>query len=199
MHITLPEFLNDVMRFKEFFHHLIQENVSNDSFFAYHGGLMNRSSWTTTKGRWEYGPGLYLTNSFELAKKYAGGPRKVFLCKISLGNEISKVYIPVADVQYFLKLYGGTKRKQYLQDMERHIKNDAYPATILVNLAINYDMRASSAKALKEFLVEHGVDYAINRWSGETSVITLYNDSKLLSHKSISNVELDQYMLSVPG
>jgi hypothetical protein len=190
------------MRFKEFFHHLIQENTSNDSFFfAYHGGLMNKSNWSTKKGRWECGPGLYLTNSFELAKKYTGGPRKVFLCKIELGNEISNAYIPVGDVQNFLKLYGGTKRKQYLKDLERHIKNAAYPAYVLVNLAINYDMRASSAKALKEFLVEHGVDYAINRWSGgegHSYVITLFNDAKLLSHKAISNVSVDQYFLDVP-
>ena len=188
------------MRFKDHYGKLFSENIQEDFFYMYHGGTMNRVK-APTKGRWEYGPGLYLTNSYELARKYGMGSRRVFRCKIARGKDLSESLIDTRDVEKFIELHGGSKRADYRSFISRHNKDGMFPAEILVNLAVNNNMRSSSANALREFLRDHGVDYALNRWSGGeagTYVLTLYDDSNLLEFKPISRVVMDEYLLPVP-
>jgi hypothetical protein len=187
--------------FKDLFNKLFSENTDTDSFTMYHGGTMNQSDYTPIKGRWEYGPGLYLTNSYSLARDYGKGSRKVYKCKILKGNEISNCYIPTEKVSDFIKLYGGKHKKDYQSFLPKHNKDGMFPASVLVNLAINNDMKSSSAKELKKFLVENEVDYDINHWSSGddgTYILTLYNDSKLLEFKPIKSVEVDEYLTRIP-
>jgi len=164
------------------------EETGSSSFLLYHGGTMAAPS-APKKGRWEFGPGLYLTTSYDLARKYGGGSRRVYRCEVARGNEINSVRIPAPAVEGWLKLYGGTKRKQILADLARHLKDGTYPVSVLVNLCINCDLRSSSAAALRAFLVEHGVSYSVDRWSGgsvaDTYILTLFDDSLLLNFKPV--------------
>lgn len=192
------------MRFKDYFNTLwLEKDDDASSFYLYHGGSMNQSDYTPKKGRWEYGPGLYLTNSYALAARYGRGSRKVFKCKIKKGNEISQCYIPTEEVSKFINIYGGSSKKNYQSFLSIHNKDGRFPAKVLVNLAVNNNLRSSSAKALREFLVEHEVDYSIERWIGGeqgTYILTLYDDANLLEFKPVksSSITNSEYLIDMP-
>lgn len=164
---------------------------STNTVTLWHGGkdLEHTHSEVTSskKGRWQHGPGLYLTNSYARAQEYAKGGRKVYRVTINRGTEISKVQIPYTDVLSFANQYIPTsKRKQFLMSIEDNMKRmggDTVSANVFLNLIINWEaVPSSKTNIIAQFLVNHGVDYAIDKFGGyeNEQVVVLFNRSKIV-------------------
>ena len=151
----------------------INEIITEDEgnvITLWHGGHGLESNYhelqKSSKGRWEHGPGLYLTNSYARAQKYAGGRRKVYKVTIRPGTDISKVSLDYSSIEHFARTtIIGKLRNQFLQDIKHHmerINSEHIPARVFLNLLINYDAVASAkTPEITRFLIDHGIDYAI--------------------------------------
>lgn len=169
----------------------------------WHGGRNLESNYKefggTTKGRWEHGPGLYLTTHYERARDYAKGGGKTYLVTVEEGNNIEKTLIDITLVNDFVNRHViKSKQARILEDLydnmnRLHTSPQIY-ANILVNLIINDDaMQNTKTHYLNRFLVENGVDYGIvNRFGGrDETVLVVYNFDKIKKVKNISAKEVD--------
>jgi len=182
---------------------IIEDAESNDIISLWHGGRGLEHSFSeivpNAKGRWEHGPGLYLTTSYNRASSYAKGSRKVYKVSFRKGTDIRKVKIPIEDVLDFAKKYVvGRKREEFLDyirsNMERMGSETEVDANVFLNLLVNDEAIASSkTPILVKFLVDHGIDYSIVRnygGSGET-VVVLFNRAKIVKVEVYSARKID--------
>lgn len=163
----------------------------------WHGGRNLESNYKefggTTKGRWEYGPGLYLTTHYERARDYAKGGGKTYLVTVEEGNTIEKTLIDITLVNEFVSRHViKSKQKRILEDlydnMNRLNTSPKIYANILLNLIINDEaMQNTKTHHLNRFLVENGVDYGIvERFGGrDETVLVVYNFNKI---KKVNNI-----------
>lgn len=166
----------------------------------WHGGNLDIIDDTMKfkKGRAEYGPGLYLTTHYDTAQKYSKGSRKFYQVVVEKGNNISDIQIPLDDVKEFVNRHTiKNKRKEVLNHIlevadkrGKTINNEmTVNAETVATLIINYDaIKPSNMEALRQFLLEHNVDYQIVTnpfgW-GDQWMIVLYNMKKVVSKKQI--------------
>lgn len=158
------------------------------------------------KGRWEGGPGLYLTTHYETARKYAKGGGSTYKVSFEIGNHIKDVLIPIDSVIDFVnKNVVGKHRKDIIEDIHNNNKRmntiGECSAEVLVNLCINYEaLKGEKTINLNRFLVEHGVDYGtIDYFSGrDETVVILYNLDKINKVNSVKakDVSLDEFELT---
>lgn len=189
---------------------LLVESES-DTIILYHGGRGleyggHREIVPNAKGRWEHGPGLYLTTSYSRAKNYAKGGRKVYKIVIKRGKNLRGSTIPYQEVQQFTKQYiAASKRKSFIEElntiMARYNLTDKVPADVFVNLIINDDLlQSSKTPILNKFLVDNGIDYSIVTnygGSGET-VVALFNRNLIISASLLGKEEITDYDISFP-
>jgi hypothetical protein len=155
-----------------------------------------------SKGRYEAGPGLYLTTSYWRAQSYAKGSKSTYLVTIKDNlNWADKVEIPLAEgVEFALRYLGKGKliAKDLKANCER-MKKDTFTADIIINLTVNYE--AGSGKKgmyLLRFLVEHGVDAALeNQGSGEQWVV-VFNPRVVTNVKQVPAKEVNKEMWEMP-
>lgn len=186
---------------------LIWESYTNsDIIWLYHGGAkwekFNAKISKPKRGRYEAGAGIYLTNNYETARKYARGNKVVSKVGISKNITLAEdVLIPKEDVVRFVKTYIGPKnRGAFLESIEEYTKHpDKYPAYYLVNLSVGYEVGGSQALAIKDFIVEYGVDASKYKQSGEEVWIVVHNVDiiKKVIHTKPSDISVDEYMLSI--
>lgn len=145
------------------------------------------------KGRWEHGPGLYLTTHYETAAKYAKGGGKLYKVTVERGTDISEVTVPLNDVIEFVNRYVvGTKRKRMIEDLKGNLARtgeDRLQVEVLVNLCLNNEaIPNTKTGALRQFLIDHGVDYAwVQRYGGrDESVLVVINPRKIKKVEAIS-------------
>lgn len=188
---------------------LLLENT--DTLTLYHGGRGleyggYREVVPNAKGRWEHGPGLYLTTSYQRAQSYAKGGRKVYKVTISKGNDIRRALLPLQAVKDFVNQHVvKSKRQSFMDDIERIINQrklvDQFPATSFVTLLINDDaMNSSKTPILNNFLVDNGIDYSIvNNYggSGET-VVALFNRSLIKNAVAVGKEKITDYEVDFP-
>ena len=125
------------------------------------------------KGRWEYGPGLYLTNDRSIAQRYAKGSRRLYRVTINISgaNCLEDTPIPLHDAVDFVernvKVSLRTKVIDDLTLMYTRRGNRLFADT-LVNLCINWEAISNSkTDLLRQFLIDHGIDYAhVDRYGG---------------------------------
>ena len=165
---------------------------SANTITLWHGGKGLEHSHSevasSKKGRWQHGPGLYLTNSYARAQEYARGGRKVYRVTINRGTDITKVELPYKDVLAFANQYiPSSKRKQFLMSIHENMERmggDTVSANVFLNLIINWEaIQSSKTNILAQFLVQHGVDYAIDKFGGyeNEQVVVLFNRNKIVS------------------
>lgn len=178
---------------------------SNDSVILYHGGKDLKQSFssddiTHSKGRWEYGPGLYLTTEYDIASKYAKGSRKLYLVTVSKGTNISKVLIPLDDIQDFLKQYGiGSKSKEVMESLyriaERVKTSPKVSADYFLNNVINSEaVKSSNTGRLRRFLVDRGVDYSIDTYEGHP-LLVVFNSSKIEKVQEVDRSKVKEFSM----
>lgn len=159
----------------------IVENENEMQFW--HGGNLDTPVQTRV-GRWEYGPGLYLTTHYQTAKKYAKGNRKFYRITVSKGNDSNDSVIDYQAIENFVNRYCiGKKRKEILDNLNK-IQNDGkVSADRMITIIINYDaLRASNVSNLREFLVQNGIDYTMvsSPFGWGEKMMVLYNMKKIV-------------------
>lgn len=177
----------------------------------WHGGrdleYNYRAPKPCAKGRWEGGPGLYLTTHYETAYKYSKGGGKTYKVDFELGNNQADVYIPLDKVIDFVSKSVAVKhRKNIISDIHDNAKRlgnfESVKSEVLVNLCINYEaLTPKKTVELNRFLVENNVDYGtITNYSGRPeTVIVLYNLDLIQKVKAIpsKDVSLEEYILPI--
>lgn len=175
----------------------------------WHGGRnlesQHKEHLSSKKGRWEHGPGLYLTTHYDTAYSYAKGGGKTYMVEIEEGNDLRNTLIDIHKVNNFVAKYViGSKKKELLSDiydnMHRMNLNSQVNAEVVLNLIINSDaITNTKTHELTKFFVENGVDYGVvTRFKGrDENVLVVYNKEKIKKVKSVSakDVSLDQWEL----
>lgn len=160
------------------------------------------------KGRWEGGPGLYLTTHYETARKYSKGGGKTY--KVDFDFDLSKsqsnVNISLEKIIDFVGAYViGKHKKPIINDIHNHCKRinnfTDLKSEILVNLCVNYDaLSPKNTLELNRFLVDNGVDFGLmENFSGRSeTVVVLYNLALIHSVKPVpsSNVKIEEFELN---
>ncbi len=161
----------------------------------YHGGrnleFNYRDMIIHKKGRWEYGPGLYLTTHKETARKYAKGGGRVYDVTVELNNDIKHTEISLDSAIEFIKRYClKSKQAQIIDDLKSNLNRlGKLYAYVIVNLCINLDaLPQSKTPFLRKYLIENGVDYAIDRYHlSNEFVVIVYNPDIIKSIKKTTD------------
>lgn len=190
--------------------HILNEKMNLDDNFIwmYHGGRKwqpyEAQVKPAKKGRYEAGPGIYLTNHYDTALKYARGSNIVSLIGVSKDLTFSNdVDIDVGDIEQFIKTYIGPKnRKDMMNDVLRYTERtnrSTYPSEFLINLSVNYEIGGKQLSYLLNFLVDNGIDCTLTSKPGNQDEIWLvvHNPSviKKVIHTKPSDISVDDYVL----
>lgn len=169
----------------------------------YHGG----NKWSgepeirPSKGRYERGPGIYFTNNYETAKKYAKGSNVVQLVKIdSQFTDLKNVKVHINVIFSFLdELYGLKKKKEIKQDIKRfsdRTNKDEIPLTVLNNLIVNWEAGSGEVgKELAKFFVKSGADAIVDEQSGDEQWLIVFNPKIIKGYEVVKNIPVEKYML----
>lgn len=174
------------MKFNEQYKKFIE--ATNKYMTLYHGGKLKdgvKSSYSHKSGRWEHGPGLYLTTHYDTAAKYSKGSRKLYKVTIEEGTDLDEVDIESEDAINFINKHVMVrKRDRIIERIDKYTENGKVPAYILLNNIINDEaVRPSKNGILREFLVEHGVDYSkvSNAFGWGEMMIIVFNFDKVIN------------------
>lgn len=173
----------------------LKEILENpDTFQMYHGG----KRWSripteflgSAKGKYEAGPGIYFTNSYETARRYAKGSRVVHLVDIDKNfKDIDSVSIPLTDIVDFVKTCRGMKHKSEIIDAlnrnAERMKRDIISADTLNNLVVNYEAGAGNAGIqIANYFVSKGIDAHMEPQSGDEFWLVVFNP-KILKNVTV--------------
>jgi hypothetical protein len=159
---------------------LISPSKDPNILSLWHGGNLDfdKDVIVHKGGRWEYGPGLYLTTRYEVVSKYARGSRKLYMVDIMIGTDLKTVSLPLDVVNNFINSRVIKRKKiEVLAGVSRRIKDEALNADTFLNILINNDaIKNSETDILRKFFVANKIDYAFG-W-GE-KMIVLFNMKKI--------------------
>jgi hypothetical protein len=154
----------------------------------WHGGnLDNYDDIIAQKnGRYEYGPGLYITTSYDVATRYSKGSRKLYLVTIEKGKDIQDSYLSLDSVKDFMSKYVvSSKRKEILLRLEKFTDGEnMVPADVFNNNILNSKgIKSTNIRFLREFYVSNGIDYELvfNPFGWGEDMIVLYNMNKIVN------------------
>ena len=175
---------------------LVEQATGPRRIVLWHGGRDLESGYPEVrshgKGRWEHGPGLYLTTHYDTAAKYAKGGGKLYKVTVEEGTDIDDVTCPLEDAVQFVNRYViGRKRKDMIDDLQRIMKRtnaDQIRIEVLVNLCLNNEaLPNSKTNVLRQFLIDHGVDYAwVKHYGGrDETVLVVINPRKIKKVEAI--------------
>lgn len=173
----------------------------NDMQFWHGGDLDNYDDIISQKnGRYEYGPGLYLTTHYDTAKKYAKGRRKFYMISVEKGNDINKSLFDIDKVKEFVNNYViKNKQREILQRIEKHNKENTIKGYIFNNILLNEKaLSPRNTSNLRQFLIDNGVDYEIvdNPFGWGEKMMVLYNMKKIKNVKQITSKDkIENYVL----
>lgn len=169
---------------------ILFESVSDsDVFQMYHGGMRMEvvpdSIRGARQGKYESGIGINFTNSFETAKKYAGGSRVVHLVDIDKNIvTLEDTFIDMEEAIDFIKGLKRLKHREKIIDGIRQTKYRKDPsniyASVLNNLFINYEAGAGKVGLdLVNFFLSKGIDGTFTDKSGNEVWFVLFNLQKI--------------------
>lgn len=185
MHALIRRLVNEELR--SFVEAIIRPSDVPGTLTFWHGGDLDatKDAFIFSKSRYEYGPGLYLTTSYALAKDYAKGNRKLYMVNVTEGKDISDSRLSEEAVKTFiLGNVATSRRKDILQQVMKWSRGEeGISAEVFLNIMLNESaLKASSVHLLREFLVNSGVDYHITgniRHNGDMMV--LFNMKKIVN------------------
>lgn len=156
-------------------------------------------------GRYEAGPGIYLTNRYMTARKYAKGGGVTFLVEVDRSLRLADdALIPLDRALAFIKEAPRMRHKAEIaadlkSNTARH-NTDSVKATVLINLMVNYEAGAGTAGiALARFLREQGVDASLEPQSGKEDWLVVINPKIIRSMKRISASDVPLNMYDLPS
>lgn len=156
----------------------------------WHGGKLDfYSEVKYKKGRWEYGPGLYLTTNYTTAQEYSRGGRLLYMITIKKGTDVSEINIPVALVQDFIDTYViQKKQKECKERTDARSKNSIVSLQYVQNIFVNGEyLQTSNVGELNKFLKNNGADYCmLSRTFGfDSNMCVLYNTKLIVDTKVV--------------
>ena len=164
---------------------LLSENAEDSGITLYHGGRRWEGSpevRAAKQGRYEGGPGLYFTTSYNRARSYAKGGKVVTRITIPSNTRwLQDAELPVSELQDFIRNTSGIRNKDKIiaslsRSAERQ-QSDVIGVEQLVNLCINYEaLVGKTGIELARWLVNHGIDASHQSMSGEDWVV-VFNPS----------------------
>lgn len=174
------------MRFKNW---LNENEMQPAGIRMWHGGRWEGPAEVRSprKGRYEAGPGIYLTTSYATASKYAKGGGSTMMVTLSPNIRFAhKVPVPLAEALEFLKgMPRLKKRKEIANDLVSNAersKRDWISAEVIINLFVNYEAGAGDpGVALAHWLVKKGVDATYHHASMNEDYVVVINPSIILS------------------
>lgn len=163
----------------------------------YHGGSM----WETTpqyfpakKGRYEGGNGIYLTTSYETARKYAKGSKIVLAVYVKPDyKKIWDVLVPVQEMIDFLSSIRMKNKKKVIDAIKASVDRQnktVLPAAILNNLIVNFEAGSGEAGVLvNQFLVSKGVDAEVTN-KGAEDWLVVFNPRIIVKWEKVKPSEM---------
>jgi len=187
----------------------LNETESSGTFTMYHGGkrwsLTPDSLQPSVKGRYEGGVGIYFTNSYDTARKYAKGGNVVHTVEIDKNyRDINSVMISVEEMINFVKTVSGLrKRNDIVKDIlaySQRTSRTEISGEVLNNLIVNHEAGSGRPGVeITKFLVSKGVDASLQRQSGEERWLVVFNPKILKSVKVVDPKTItsdSQFMLA---
>jgi len=184
--------------FKEHF----EESV-NQTMTLWHGGNLNSEftdSLAHKKGKWEYGPGLYLTTHYNTARKYSKGGRKLYQITIERGLDLDDALIDTQKLYDFVTYHTiGNKKNIIKTSIAKYDDNGKTRASIFLNSIINNNaIKAAETNTLRKFLVDSGIDYSLvsSPFGWHEMMVVLFNMDKIIDKQIITpNTKIDVFDL----
>lgn len=142
------------------------------------------------EGRYECGPGIYLTNRYGRARGYAKGGGVTQ--QVTLKEEVrwlEDVALPRTDIESCARTLPGMRnRKLVLDDLRRtaDIFRETLHASYLVNLCVNHNaVPGKAGVALAKWLVEHGIDASLHPVNALESWVIVFNPEVIKRYQVI--------------
>jgi hypothetical protein len=172
---------------------IISPSTTPNTLSLWHGGRLDTSYDETIshkKGRWEFGPGLYLTTHYQTAQTYSKGSRRLYLITLTKGNDAKDTTIPIDKALNWCKEYViRSKQAEVLGRLNKWVEHGEVKAYIFINIIINNDaIKSTDTGNMRKFLVRQGIDYATtdNAFGWHEKMITLFNMSKIAEKKVVN-------------
>ena len=190
-------------KFKKMF-----ESEGGNTFKMYHGGsrwsYLPDDIWPGKNNRYEAGVGIYFTNSYNTARKYAKGNKVVHLVEIDKQfKDIDDVRVSVDKITNFVKNVPQLSSKKNIIDdiisYSTRVGKTEIPLSVLNNLVVNYQAaRGKSGVFIAKFFTENGADAHVQKQSGDEVWLVVFNPKILKSVKVVNPKEINsdsQFML----
>lgn len=171
------------------------EDVVSGTFQMYHGG--NR--WETSPeirpskgGRYEGGVGIYFTNNYETARKYAKGGKVVQLVNIKSNfRRLKDVHVELTEMIDFLKNLRGMKRRnEVMSDLKRFSDRTGktkFSLEILNNLIVNHEAGAGDVGVeIARWFVQNGADASVQDQSGDEQWLIVFNPKIIVNYSPVN-------------
>lgn len=154
-------------------------------------------------GRYECGPGIYLTNRYLCAQKYAKGGGVTTLVTLRDGLRwLENAELPLQTLKDYVRgAPGFRKREAVLDDLDRsaaRVQRDILPVSYLVNLCVYYKvLSGGQGVRLAQWLSEQGIDASLYAVNGDEQWVIVFNPSAIAQYRAMpaSQVSLEQYEL----
>lgn len=182
----------------------LYEEIQSGTFQMYHGG----GRWSTAPeirpskgGRYEGGVGIYFTNNYETARKYAKGGKVVQLVNIrSNFRKLKDVKLELSEIiQFITDLYGLRKKKEIISDLNRYSERTGrteISLEILNNLIVNHEAGAGEVGTeIAKFFASKGADASVQDQSGDEQWLIVFNPKIIASYDVVDPKKVQDWML----
>jgi hypothetical protein len=150
------------------------------------------------KGRCEYGPGIYFTNSLMTAQKYSKGGKVITLTEIEVEPEnwLNNKRLPFEEVINFVSSTSWRGKQPLISRLKEHQLKfaDRLPGEffleVLVNAFVNLEMSGKPGVELAQFLVSKGV-YAHHSRTVASDTVVVFNPKIIVDWKVIPSSEIN--------
>lgn len=169
--------------------------VAEQTLTLWHGGNLEfaQENIAHKGGRWEYGPGLYLTTHYDTARKYSKGSRKLYRVTVAKGVNLYDVSLPLPTVMAFVNSdVIKAKRKDIVERIDKHTKAGSINAETFLNIIINESaIKNTNTDRLRTFFVQNGIDYSIqdNAFGTHERMLVLFNMKKIVNKEIVKPTE----------
>jgi hypothetical protein len=166
---------------------------------GWHGGR----NWTNPPeirapklGRYEHGCGIYLTNVWSRAAKYAKGGGSVM--RITLEVEPPNPEpVPKEEVENFVKSCPGLRRKESILQYLAENHRDRFMPYYLNNLCVNEkSLTKTSSQILAKWLTDHGTPFTLSDMGRTGGVseewMVIFDPNIIVAVDQVRSAELDR-------
>ena len=189
------------------------------AFLRYHGSMTQPTikcwhgsqRWTgfpevqpVSKGRYESGPGIYLTTRRQRASEYARGAGSLVMIEIDPNVRLlENAWFTREQMQDALdSLPRLRRRKEIEKDLDRSLDrhpDGVMPAIYLVNLCVNHEaLTGDNGPALARWLVQNGVDASLDHKGLGEDWMVVFNPKVIVKSRKLTAAQADEYEWEMP-